>query len=242
MRAGTRRTTVLEVRDLSAGYGPVQILWDIALEVNENEIVALVGANGAGKSTLLGTISGLIPGEGKIMWDGKNICGLAPERIVPLGIAHVPEGRHLFAGLTVRENLAIGAYHRKERVSKRDLERVIGYFPRLGERLKQVAGQLSGGEQQMCAIARGLMARPRLLMIDELSLGLAPNLVDDLLDRLVEIQSEGTAILLVEQDVDAALHVASRGYVLETGRVVAGGPSEELLEDQRVRQAYLGVA
>jgi branched-chain amino acid transport system ATP-binding protein len=162
-------------------------------------------------------------------------------QIVSLGIAHVPEGRHLFSGLTVKENLVIGSYHRKDSGIEADVQRMVEYFPQLGERMSQVAGRLSGGEQQMCAIARGLMAKPDLIMIDELSLGLAPNLVDDLLDRLDEIKRSGTSVLLVEQDVDAALRTAAHGYVLETGRIVAQGESAELLSDARVKEAYLGV-
>ncbi|MGH2735487.1 MAG: ABC transporter ATP-binding protein, partial [Actinomycetota bacterium] len=174
---------MLKVDDLSSGYGHVEVLWDVGLEVGEREIVSLVGSNGAGKTTLLRTISGVLaPTSGSITWEGEDIGGLAPERVVGLGIAHVPEGRRLFAGLTVRENLIIGAYSRRD--GHGELERVVELFPRLGERIDQAAGSLSGGEQQMCAIARGLMAKPKLLMIDELSLGLAPKLVDLLLERL----------------------------------------------------------
>jgi branched-chain amino acid transport system ATP-binding protein len=206
--------------------------------VGDEEIVALVGSNGAGKSTLLRAVSGMIrPSAGEIRWHGRDIAGLAPERVVELAIAHVPEGRRLFQGLTIRENLRMGAYRR----GPADLDRAVELFPRLGARLEQVAGSLSGGEQQMCAIARGLMSNPDLIMIDELSLGLAPNLVEQILDRLAEIAGSGTAVLLVEQDVDAALAVAGRGYVLETGRIVASGSSQELLADSRVREAYLGV-
>jgi branched-chain amino acid transport system ATP-binding protein len=234
---------VLEVRALDAGYGQVQVLWDIGLRVGEREIVALVGPNGAGKTTLLHAISGLLrPKGGSVRWDGGDLAGMPPERIVRLGIAHVPEGRHLFAGLTVEENLLVGAYHRRDRRVRKDLDWVVELFPRLGERLGQVAGRLSGGEQQMCAIARGLMSRPRLVMIDELSLGLAPNLVEALLDRLREIAGTGMSVLLVEQDVEAALALAARGYVLETGRIVAEGESEALRTDPRIRRAYLGVA
>jgi branched-chain amino acid transport system ATP-binding protein len=231
---------MLDVSDLEAGYGPVQVLWDVDLEVGEREIVALVGSNGAGKTTLLRAISGMIrPSAGTIEFHERSIAGRAPETIASLGIAHVPEGRRLFSGLTVRENLVVGGYSHR---GGADVERAVELFPRLGERLNQVAGSLSGGEQQMCAIARGLMGRPRLMMIDELSLGLAPNLVEHILERLTAVTDDGTAVLLVEQDVDAALRVASRGYVLENGRIVATGESEELLADERVREAYLGVA
>ena len=232
---------MLKVEGLNAGYGRVEVLWDVALEVGANEIVSLVGSNGAGKTTLLRAISGVIaPTAGSISFDGKEISGLPPEDVVGRGIAHVPEGRRLFAGLTVRENLVVGAYSHRD--GTEGIDRVVQMFPRLGERLDQVAGSLSGGEQQMCAIARGLMASPKLVMIDELSLGLAPNLVDQLLDRLKEIPADGTSVLLVEQDVDAALRLAKRGYVMETGRIAATGSGEELLSDPRVREAYLGVA
>jgi branched-chain amino acid transport system ATP-binding protein len=233
---------MLEIKALSSGYGQINVLWDIDLRVGNSEIVALVGSNGAGKSTLLRTISGMLqPTEGTISWKGEDIAGMPSHQIVSLGIAHVPEGRHLFSGLTVKENLVIGSYHRKDSGIEADIQRMVEYFPHLGERMSQVAGRLSGGEQQMCAIARGLMAKPDLIMIDELSLGLAPNLVDDLLDRLDEIKRSGTSVLLVEQDVDAALRTAAHGYVLETGRIVAEGESAELLSDARVKEAYLGV-
>jgi branched-chain amino acid transport system ATP-binding protein len=231
---------MLELSGLSAGYGRIQVLWDVDLEVADNEIVALVGSNGAGKTTLLRAVSGLIPPTaGAVRFDDDALAGLPPEKIVVRGIAHVPEGRHLFQGLTVRENLLAGAYAGRDGA---DLERAVDLFPRLGERMSQVAGSLSGGEQQMCAIARGLMSSPKLLMIDELSLGLAPKLVDDIIERLEAVAERGTSLLLVEQDVDAALRAATRGYVLETGHIVASGPSAELLEDPRVREAYLGVA
>ncbi len=234
---------MLEVRALEAGYDQVQVLWDIGLRVDDREIVTLVGPNGAGKTTLLRAISGLLrPRGGSVRWDDRDLAGMSPERIVRLGIAHVPEGRHLFAGLTVEENLLIGAHYRKDREVRKDIDWVIELFPRLGERLGQVAGRLSGGEQQMCAIARGLMSRPQLIMIDELSLGLAPNLVETLLDRLREIAGTGMSVLLVEQDVEAALALAARGYVLETGHIVAEEKSEILRNDPRIRRAYLGVA
>jgi branched-chain amino acid transport system ATP-binding protein len=231
---------MLRVERLAAGYGRVQVLWDVDLEVGEREIVALVGSNGAGKTTLLRAISGLIrPSAGEVHFEDAPLAGLRPEQIVARGIAHVPEGRHLFQGLTVRENLMAGAYARRDGA---ELDEVVKLFPRLGERMSQLAGSLSGGEQQMCAIARGLMSRPKLLMIDELSLGLAPKLVDQIIDRLEVVAEGGTALLVVEQDVDAALRIAARGYVLETGRIAASGSSEELAEDPRVREAYLGVA
>jgi branched-chain amino acid transport system ATP-binding protein len=231
---------VLEVSDLEAGYGRVEVLHSVDLRVDEGEIVALVGSNGAGKTTLLRAVSGLIaPTHGSIRFRRREIGGLPPERIVDLGIAHVPEGRRLFQGLTVRENLLAGAIRRG---GKQNLERAIELFPRLGDRLGQIAGSLSGGEQQMCAIARGLMSDPELLMIDELTFGLAPNLAERILERLTAISEEGTAVLLVDQDVDLAFEAAARGYVLETGGIVASGPSEELLADPKVREAYPGVA
>ena len=231
---------MLEVSGLAAGYGPVQVLWDVDIEVGEREVVALVGANGAGKTTLLRAISGMIaPSAGDVRLDGGSLVGRLHEDIVTAGIAHVPEGRRLFPGLTVRENLRVGAYARGGRA---DIDRAVELFPRLGERLDQVTGSMSGGEQQMCAIARGMMADPKLLMIDELSLGLAPKLVEQILERLVGVTEAGTAVLLVDQDVDAALEVAAHGYVLENGRVIAAGDSASLLEDPRVREAYLGVS
>ncbi|MBA2273723.1 MAG: ABC transporter ATP-binding protein [Actinobacteria bacterium] len=233
---------MLEIKSLEAGYGRIGVLWDIDLTVGEQEIVALVGSNGAGKTTLLRAVSGVIaPTKGSIVFEGRDLSGLVPEQVVRRGIAHVPEGRRLFAGLTVRENLKLGAFHLKDSASA-DFDRVVELFPRLGERLDQIAGSLSGGEQQMCAIGRGLMSRPKLIMIDELSLGLAPNLVDQLLERLETIRSEGMSVLLVEQDVDAALTLAERAYVLETGQIALEGSGDELLFDKRVREAYLGVA
>jgi branched-chain amino acid transport system ATP-binding protein len=230
---------MLELSGLSAGYGRVEVLWDVDLRVDEGEIVALVGSNGAGKTTLLRAVSGLIPPTaGDVRFDGEDLAGLAPEQIVKRGVAHVPEGRRLFSGLTVSENLRAGGFASPEGA---DLDYAVELFPHLRDRLGQVAGSMSGGEQQMCAIARGLMSRPKLLMIDELSLGLAPKLVDEILERLGQVRDRGTALLVVEQDVDAALRIAGRGYVLETGRVVTTGESAELLEDPRVREAYLGV-
>jgi branched-chain amino acid transport system ATP-binding protein len=231
---------MLRVEGLSAGYGAVEVIWDIDLEVREGDIVALVGSNGAGKTTLLRAVSGLVRiSDGEVRFEDAPLTGLRPEQIVTRGIAHVPEGRHLFEGLTVRENLMAGGYAHGDGA---DLDRAVELFPKLGERMSQLAGSLSGGEQQMCAIARGLMSRPKLLMIDELSLGLAPKLVDEIIDRLVGVAEQGTSLLLVEQDVDAALRIAGRGYVLETGRIAASGSSAELSEDPRVREAYLGVA
>jgi branched-chain amino acid transport system ATP-binding protein len=230
--------SLLEVRNLNAGYGRVQVLWEVSLQIEPKQIVALVGANGAGKTTLLRAISGMITGtSGSIGLQGREIAHASVEAIVDLGIAHVPEGRRLFSGLTVRDNLLLGGW----RLRSSDLDRVVELFPVLGQRMGQIAATMSGGEQQMCAIARGLMSRPSLLMIDELSLGLAPKTVDEIVDRLPEIARSGTAVLLVEQDVDTALTVSDHAYVLETGRITMSGPSAQLLADPQVRQAYLGV-
>ncbi len=229
---------MLEAKALSAGYGRVQVLWDVDLSVGDNEIVALVGPNGAGKTTLLRALSGMAElRSGTVDFRGQTLKGRSIEQIVSLGISHVPEGRRLFPGLTVRDNLRLGGW----RTRNTDIDRVVELFPRLGERLNQVAGTMSGGEQQMCAIARGLMSEPHIMMIDELSLGLAPVVVDEIIARLPDIASSGTSILLVEQDVDAALTVAERAYVLETGHIVLSGKGSDLLADPRVQESYLGV-
>lgn len=235
---------LLRVDALDAGYGRVQVLWDVALEVRTGEVVALVGSNGAGKSTLLRAISGLLrPWRGSIRWGGREIAGLAPEAIVRLGMAHVPQGRRLFADLTVRENLLVGAYARTDRAAvAADFRDALDLFPVLRDRLQLTAGQLSGGEQQMAALARALMARPRLLLIDEPSLGLAPIAVQALMDAVDRLRARGTSLLLVEQDVAVALEHADRGYVMETGRIVLGGAAGALLRSPRVKEAYLGVA
>jgi branched-chain amino acid transport system ATP-binding protein len=229
---------MFEAKGVCAGYGRVDVLWDIDLTVGDNEIVALVGPNGAGKTTLLRALTGMVPvRSGSIDFRGQQVQGRSIEQIVGLGISHVPEGRRLFPGLTVRDNLRMGGW----RTRNNDIDRVVELFPRLGERLKQVAGSMSGGEQQMCAIARGLMSQPHIMMIDELSLGLAPVVVDEILERLPGIAASGTSILLVEQDVDAALTIAERAYVLETGHVVLSGLAADLLADPRVQESYLGV-
>jgi branched-chain amino acid transport system ATP-binding protein len=229
---------MLEVKKLATGYGRTQILWDIDLKVGEKEIVALVGPNGAGKTTLLRAITGMLPVKaGTIEFRGESIAGLSIEEIVDKGIAHVPEGRRLFPGLTVRENLQLGAWRTRDT----NVDRVIDLFPRLGERLNQVAGSMSGGEQQMCAIARGLMSQPHLIVIDELSLGLAPVVVDEIIQRLPSIAESGTSILMVDQDVDAALTISSSAYVIEAGQLVLSGKAEDLLADPRVQESYLGV-
>jgi len=235
---------VLKIRNLHAYYGSVLALSGVTCHVREGEVVALIGANGAGKSTLLNSICGLVRTQGEVKFLGKNIRGLAPEDIVALGISQVPEGRQLFAPMTVAENLELGAYLRFRRGSKKDiaedLEHVYSLFPRLKERLAQKAGTLSGGEQQMLAIARALMARPKLLLLDEPSLGLAPIVVEDILATLARLRDEGMTVLLVEQNARAALKIADRAYVLETGRIILSGAAEDLLQDRQVTRAYLG--
>lgn len=234
---------MLKVSNVNAGYGEIQVLWDVSLFVNSGEIVALIGSNGAGKSTLLGVISGLIrPKKGAVFFEGKDITGCSPESIVKVGISHIPQGRRLFAGMTVKENLMMGAYCRKNRKQVMDdLDFVYTLFPRLKEREKQLAGKLSGGEQQMCALGRALMSAPKLLLIDELSLGLAPVVVDNLIKALHEINRKGTMILLVEQDVQIALENSERAYVMETGRIVMEGKATDLLSNEYIRKAYLGL-
>jgi branched-chain amino acid transport system ATP-binding protein len=236
------REPLLEVRGLTAGFGAGPVLFGIDLDLGRGELVALVGANGAGKSTLLGVLSGLVsPTSGRVTLEGRDLTGARPERVVAAGIAHVPQGRRLFGPLSVAKNLLLGAYLRRDREIKADLERVVGYFPALADKLDRDAGTLSGGEQQMVAIGRGLMGRPKLLMIDELSLGLAPKVVERLTEVVRGINRDGTAMLLVEQDVLVALEAADRAYVLENGRVVLSGDARELQADPGVRKAYLGV-
>jgi branched-chain amino acid transport system ATP-binding protein len=232
---------LLQVRDLSAGYGAITALHGITFEVNEGEIVTLIGANGAGKSTTLRTISGLLrPTSGEVWFAGRRIDRMAGHRVVKMGIGHVPEGRKPFVDLSVRENLLLGAYNRPRSERGVALERVFRSFPRLKERLGQTAGTLSGGELQMLAMGRGLMARPRLLMLDEPSMGLSPILVQEIFSIIAEINRQGTAILLVEQNAFMALQVAHRAYVLETGCIALSGPARELASDNRVKSAYLG--
>jgi branched-chain amino acid transport system ATP-binding protein len=234
---------VLEVKALSAGYGEVQILREVSLAVDDGAIVSLVGSNGSGKSTLLNTICGIIrPTSGVVRLDGKDITGWRSEDIVARGITQVPEGRRLFPTMSVRENLLMGAYRRRDTAGiRRDLAWMYELFPRLEERETQRAGSLSGGEQQMCAIARGLMAKPRILILDELSLGLAPIMLDTLIDAMQRVHREGTTIFLVEQDVATAFDLATTGYVLENGRVVLSGPTSELRTNPHVKRAYLGL-
>jgi branched-chain amino acid transport system ATP-binding protein len=234
---------VLKLTDVVAQYGPIRALQGISIDVPAGQVVTILGANGAGKSTTLRTISGLLrPTAGAIEFDGKRIDGRGPESIVELGISHAPEGRQIFTQLTVLENLRLGSYARRDKKAvKEDLEEVFSYFPRLRERTKQVAGTLSGGEQQMLAIGRALMARPRLLLLDEPSLGLAPLLVRDIFRIIARINRDhGTTILLVEQDAIAALSIAHYGYVLETGRVVVANQADALRNDEALRRSYLG--
>jgi branched-chain amino acid transport system ATP-binding protein len=236
---------LLRITSLEGGYGDIQVLWGVELAVRAGEIVCLVGSNGAGKTTLLKTISGLLkPMRGSIRMQGRELAGAEPDVVLRAGISHVPEGRRLFRTMSVRDNLLMGAYLRPQNDAgiTEDLERVFAMFPRLAERARQDAGTLSGGEQQMCAIGRGIMSRPVLLMIDELSLGLAPRAVELLSDSLLEINGSGVSILLVEQDVMTALELAHRGYVLDRGRISLTGRSDELAESPEVREAYMGVA
>lgn len=233
---------LLEVENLHVAYGAIRALQGISFHVDKGEIVTLIGANGAGKSTTLRTISGLLrPIAGDIRFNGQSIIKTPPERIVALGISQVPEGRRIFSRLTVRENLEMGAYICKDkRQIAESMERVFASFPRLKERINQIGGTLSGGEQQMLAMGRGLMARPTLLLLDEPSMGLSPILVEEIFNIIQRINAEGTSILLVEQNAAMALSVAHRGYVLETGRIVLEGKAQDLLENPQVRAAYLG--
>jgi branched-chain amino acid transport system ATP-binding protein len=236
-------STLLRVDGIEVGYGDLTAVRDVSLEVREGEAVALIGANGAGKTTTLRAVSGLLPlRRGRIEFQGQRLDGLTPAEIVARGIAHVPESRQLFPTMTVRENLELGARTRAARAGRGEmLERVFDLFPRLRERREQLAGTLSGGEQQMCAIGRGLMARPRLLMLDEPSLGLAPVLVKAIFEDLGRINGQGITVLLVEQNVLRSLHLAHRGYVLENGRMTLSGSRDELLASGYIKQAYLGL-
>ena len=234
---------MLELVNVSAAYGSVPAISNVAIEVGAGEAVGLLGANGAGKSTTLRAISGLVKlSAGKVTFDGIDVASLPPHRIPELGIAHVPEGRQVFPEMTVQENLEIGAFVPKARTERsRSLELVYEIFPRLAERKRQLAGTMSGGEQQMLAVGRGLMLKPRLLMLDEPSLGLAPVITDVTFEKIGEIHKMGTAILLVEQNVSRALSLVQRAYVLESGRVIMHGASEELANNKQVQAAYLGI-
>jgi len=235
---------MLEVSGIDAFYGKVQALWDVSFRVAAGEIVTIIGANGAGKSTALRTVSGLLkPRNGQILFEGANVAGLAPNKLVERGLVLIPEARQLWPAMTVLENLELGAYARSaRRVRARTLESVFAMFPLLKQRARQKAGTLSGGEQQMCAIGRGLMARPRLLLLDEPALGLAPLLVREVFASLKSIREQGVTIVLVEQNVPHALALADRAFVLEAGRVTLSGQARDLTHDPRIRDGYLGLA
>ena len=237
------RKKVLEIKNIDVFYGDVQVIWNASFDVQKREIVALIGANGAGKSTILKTISGMLrPKKGDILFENIPIYKIDPYRLVEMGIVHVPEARRLFVEMTVDENLDMGSLKGEARIQReKTREMVFGLLPRLKERRKQLAGTLSGGEQQMLAVARGLMSRPRLQMFDEPSLGLAPLLVKEIFNTIKKINGEGTTILIVEQNVKQTLLVANRGYVLETGRITNQGTGKSLLSDEHVKTAYLGV-
>ena len=233
--------TLLEVEDIHTFYGAIQALRGVSLTVGEGEVVTIIGSNGAGKSTTLRSISGLTPARsGRITFEGRDITRMPAHEIVGCGVALSPEGRHCFARMTVRENLDLGAYRRSDQAVSEDLERVFDLFPRLQERERQKAGTMSGGEQQMLAIGRALMARPKLLMLDEPSMGIAPILVQRIYETIAEINRQGVAILLVEQNANYALDVSKRGYVLETGEVALADESAQLRDDPAVQRAYLG--
>ncbi|MEO1768158.1 ABC transporter ATP-binding protein [Candidatus Enterococcus ferrettii] len=232
---------MLKIENLSVHYGVIQAVRDVNFEVNQGEIVSLIGANGAGKTTILRTISGLIqPSNGKITFEGEEIQKRQPQKIVAKGISQVPEGRHVFSGLTVQENLEMGAFLRKDGNLSGEYEAIFQKFPILKERRTQDASTLSGGEQQMLAMGRALMSKPRLLLLDEPSMGLAPIFIKEIFNIIQEIQQQGTTVLLIEQNAKMALSIANRGYVLETGKVVLEGTGEELLASDEVKKAYLG--
>lgn len=234
---------MLEVKNLDVHYGKIHAIKDISFNVKKGEIVTLIGANGAGKTTILHTLSKMIkPTNGAIIFKGQEIGNIVPQKMVSMGMAHSPEGRRIFSQLSIQENLELGAYSRKPNKSEfdHDLEEVFGRFPRLKERRKQHAGTLSGGEQQMLAIGRALMSHPELLLLDEPSMGLAPILVDEIFNIIESINKSGTTILLVEQNANRALHIANRGYVLETGKIVIKGNAKELMENNDIKKAYLG--
>jgi len=232
---------ILAVRDLEVAYGTIPALHGIDLEVEKGEIVTLIGANGAGKTTTLRTISGLLkPRRGHVMFNDRNVTGVKPHVITAMGVSHVPEGRGIFANLTVQDNLELGAYLRKDKIADAEYERVFTLFPVLKERMKQNAGTLSGGEQQMLSISRALMSKPSVLLLDEPSLGLAPQVVQAIFRVIREINAEGTTILLVEQNAHMALMTANRGYVMETGRIALHDSTKALLASDRIKKAYLG--
>ena len=234
--------SMLKVENLSVHYGMIQAVRDVSFEVNEGEVVSLIGANGAGKTTILRTLSGLVrPSAGKIQFLGKEIQKLPAQKIVAGGLSQVPEGRHVFPGLTVMENLEMGAFLKKNREENQaNLKKVFSRFPRLEERKNQDAATLSGGEQQMLAMGRALLSTPKLLLLDEPSMGLAPIFIQEIFDIIQDIQKQGTTVLLIEQNANKALSIADRGYVLETGKIVLSGTGQELLASDEVRKAYLG--
>jgi branched-chain amino acid transport system ATP-binding protein len=236
-------TPLLRASRLSVGYGDLQVLWGIDLYVGPGEWVAVIGSNGVGKSTLLKAIAGILrPTTGSVEWEGRDVTALSAAARVRCGISLVPEGKRLFTGMTVEENLLMGAFARRDRAeAKRDLKKVLALFPALKDRTAQIAGTLSGGEQQMCSLGRGLMARPKLLLVDELSFGLSPAVTSDLLDAMAAIVNDGVSVVLVEQDALAALKRAHRGYVIRTGQVVHEGSGAALIADPRIRKAYLGL-
>lgn len=240
----TTADSLLSVQDLVAGYGPITVLHGLNIDIRRGEIHAIVGANGVGKSTLLRAVSGLLqPASGRVVFDGEDITGMRPDGIVARGISHAPEGHRVFKGLSVEENLRLGTYRRgggNAAVIRRGLEQVYAFFPKLRDRRTQLAGTLSGGEQQMCAIGRALMADPKLLIIDELSLGLAPVIVEELLHILSRIHASGGTILLVEQDVSVALGFSDRASVVQSGRVILHGEARSLLDDPEIKKTYLG--
>lgn len=236
------QTPLLKIENLSAGYGGMHVLNDITLEVYPAEMVALVGSNGAGKTTLLRALSRILPCTGSIVMNGHDLTGMTPDQAFGLGLVQVPEGRQLFDRMTVQDNLLMGGYRRQDKAAvARDLDKIYTMFPRLTERRRQLAGSMSGGEQQMCAMARALMAAPVLMMVDEMSLGLAPVVVEQLMEVLADIQRDGVTVLLVEQDVQLALSGADRAYVMETGRIVHQGLAKVLIDDPAVQQAYMGL-
>lgn len=233
---------MLEVKDLEVYYGVIQAIKGVSFEVNKGEVIALIGANGAGKTTILHTITGLLsPKKGSVIYEGTDVTKIPAHKIVSLGMAHVPEGRRVFADLSVYENLKMGAYTRKDkREVEESLDRVYTRFPRLKERKNQMAGTLSGGEQQMLAMGRALMSKPKIILMDEPSMGLSPILVNEIFDIIQEVSKSGTTVLLVEQNAKKALSIADRAYVLETGNIVLEGKAEDLLNDDSIKKAYLG--
>ncbi|GCB50255.1 ABC transporter ATP-binding protein [Streptomyces sp. NL15-2K] len=235
-------TALLEVEDLRVSYGKIEAVKGISFSVEAGQVVTLIGTNGAGKTTTLRTLSGLLkPTSGKILFDGKPLNGVAAHKIVALGLAHSPEGRHIFPRLTIAENLQLGAFLRKDKEGiEKDIQRAYDLFPILGERRKQAAGTLSGGEQQMLAMGRALMSQPKLLMLDEPSMGLSPIMMQKIMATISELKSQGTTILLVEQNAQAALSLADQGHVMEVGSIVVSGSGQDLLHDESVRKAYLG--